>query len=153
MPSFWLSLSFVCGYIVWLRFGVWCGRLLVVATKDVVVRVRVDAATKVLWVQSAGGDQLLSRWVRERCNAAVTERDLGIAQVPEGVAAQEGKVQEGLRPDPASRSVTAANCPQRLLSHVPGTECPKCHTVFPPTVAPVVREKVFRTDFKKDVKR
>jgi len=151
MPSFWLSLSFVCGYIVWLRFWFGCGRLLVVATKDVVVRVRVDAATKELWVQSAGGDQLLSRWVRERCDAAVSEA--GLADGAQGDPATISVTKLSSETEPPV-SLTAANCPQRLLSHVPGTECPKCHVVFPPTVVvPVMREKVFHTDFKKDVKR
>ena len=120
MPSFWLSLSFVCGYIVWLRFGVGCGRLLVVATKDVVVRVRVDAATKELWVQSAGGDQLLSRWVRERCNAAVSE---GVGDSPE-----RSRVESvGSTPTTApSRSVTV--CPN-VRFHRPGTFCKQCGVV------------------------
>ena len=138
----------MCGYIVWLRFGVGCGRLLVVATKDVVVRVRVDAATKELWVQSAGGDQLLSRWVRERCDAAVSEA--GLADGAQGDPATITVVKLSSETEPPV-SLTAALCPAAAMSHKPGTECPSCKTVFPPVVvaaAPVVRERVVRPDPK-----
>jgi hypothetical protein len=112
---------------------------------DAVVRVRVDPETKDLWVEAAGGSRRLSRWVRERCNAAVTEGAAAVAdssivvQPVAGSAVGPGRDEDD-RPAP---SVTADNCPQRLLSHVPGTECPKCHTVFPP-VAIVVEDRVFR---------
>jgi len=108
---------------------------------DGVLHLRLSTHEKVLWVEAAGGSRRLSQWVRERCNAAVNEGDVSGASV---ASSSEGLRETGSTPvvQPSS-SLTAANCPQRLLSHVPGTECPKCHTVFPP-VALVVEERVFR---------
>ena len=112
-----------------------CGRLGFVATKDVVVRVRVDAATKELWVQSAGGERLLSRWVRERCGAVVSEGD---GNPPEGRRVESVGSTPTTAPSP---SLTAETCPAAAMSHKPGSTCPLCRTVFPVVAASV--ERVF----------
>ena len=125
---------------------------------DGVLHLRLSTHEKVLWVEAAGGSRRLSQWVRERCNAAVTERGTqpnGHSLKPDVVL--EGDVpSESVEASPGGsssvpRSVTAANCPAAAMSHKPGTECPSCKTVFPPVVvaaAPVVRERVVRPDPK-----
>lgn len=113
---------------------------------DAVVRVRVDAETKDLWVEAAGGSRLLSRWVRERCDAAVSEA--GLADGAQGDPATITVVKLSSETEPPV-SLTAEVCPAAAMSHKPGSTCRECGTVFPPLVvaaAPV--ERVFRPDFK-----
>ena len=82
-------------------------RLSVALSEGMAARVREQAELECRSVSN-----MLERLVVLGLAAVVTERDLGIAKVPEGVAAQDGKLQQGLRPDPASRSVTAG--PERM---------------------------------------
>ena len=118
---------------------------------DGVLHLRLSTHEKVLWVEAAGGSRRLSQWVRERCNAAVSEAEGSGSNARVREASEGGPVdlaQDGVSP---SVSVTAANCPAAAMSHKPGTECPSCKTVFPPVVvaaAPVVRERVVRPDPK-----
>ena len=96
------------------------------------VSARLDEGLVALIVERASVEQrsltnMLERLLSLGLGQVVTERDEMIAQVPEGVAAQEGKVQEGLRPDRASRSVTI--CANERF-HRPGVFCKACERVL-----------------------
>lgn len=88
--------------------------VVVVATKGVMVRVRVTAGQRELWLQAAGGKRRLSEWIRERCDAALTERD-GTGSSVERVSA-EGRDADDVRE--AAGSIPAPLEPSRSVSAV-----------------------------------
>lgn len=87
----------------------------------------------VLRVWARGSRRSLQREVVFRLfEGALTERGEAVAKVPEGVAVQDGKSQEGSLPGRAPRSVSvpseADNGPMRARPHMkkgrPAVECP-----------------------------
>ena len=85
------------------------GSSLVATNLDVTIRLRLDAATKELWVAAAGGERKLSEWIRGRCNAALTERERYSAETsgeatPTGLLPPRG----GVAKAPSSRSASAS---------------------------------------------
>ena len=100
---------------------------------DGVLHLRLSTHEKVLWVEAAGGSRRLSQWVRERCNAAVSEGDVSGVSV---ASSSEGLREVGSTPavQPSS-SLTAEMCPKRAFHrlHV----CDECG--WEPPVVRVVR--------------
>ena len=112
---------------------------------DGVLHLRLSTHEKVLWVQSAGGERLLSRWVRERCNAAVSE---GVGDSPERSRVESVGSTPTTAPTP---SLTAELCPKREFHG--GQVCSECGwkpTVLKPEVAVPVRDvREVTPDWKK----